>query len=207
MTEYSESVNDIVSRLPPWMPKNKNSGNYNLIGPVGEKVDQIRSKREKMQSATRVTEADSVPQLKERGKIVSLPSKTGEEIERYRTRVLIEHKLLTNETTTQELLKNVSSLLDIEPEKIIYNKQDHGYIRLTIPGQSLNSLSVNASEFEDITEKLVAAGFLLEILALGTFVYATPDDYNNGNYDSSVGYAGLDANGEITEGGKYTGFI
>lgn len=204
----SEAGSYILRRLPPWMPTNEDSGNFRLLDTVGHAIDRTEADIEEIDNATTVQEAETVAQLEELAKSVSLPSKQNEGTEKYRTRTIVEFQLITNEGSINELVSNVATLLDVEPRRIEFQKDSHGNVTLVVPGNSLDALSITNTEFVDIAENLIAAGFNLSAVRRGTFTYITPTEYNNANSEASKGYDGLDANDDPKDnGGTYAGLI
>lgn len=207
-SEKSDSGSYILRRLPGWMPTDESTGNFKLLDTVGHAIDRLDADIEAVDNATKPQEAETVAQLEELAKMVELPSKQGEGKEKYRTRVLVEFQHVTNEGSIDELVSNVATLLDVQIQKIDFKKDGHGSITLAVPGSALDSLEITNSEFVNIAESLIAAGFNLSAIRRGTFTYITPTEYQNGNWDSSKGYDGLDTNGERKDnGGTYAGLI
>jgi hypothetical protein len=207
-SEKSDSGSYILRRLPGWMPTDESTGNFKLLDTVGHAIDRLDADIESVDNATTPQEAETVAQLEELAKMVQLPSKQNEGKEKYRTRVLVEFQHVTNEGSIDELVSNVATLLDVRIQKIDFRKDGHGSITLAVPGSALDSLEITNSEFVNIAESLIAAGFNLSAIRRGTFTYITPTEYQNGNWDSSKGYDGLDTNGEPKDnGGTYAGLI
>jgi hypothetical protein len=206
--ETSESGEYILRRIPGWMPTNRDSGNFKLLDTVGHAIDRLDEDIDSLDIATTVQEAETVDQLERFAELVDLKPKQGEGKEKYRSRLISEFQQMTNEGTTRELIENTATILDVEPEKIGYEKTAHGVIELTVPGNSLDSLAISSSEFVTITGEMIAAGFNLSAVRRGTFTYITPTKYNAGNHEAEKGYDGLDSNGEPKDnGGTYAGLI
>ena len=207
-SETSESGEYILRRLPGWMPTDTTTGNFKLLDSVGHAIDRLDSDIEAVDKATTPQEAETVAQLEELAKLVSLPSKQNEGKEKYRSRVLVEFQHVTNEGTIDELVSNVATLLGVSISKVDFRTNDHGSITLAVPGNALDSLEITNTEFVEIAQSLIAAGFNLSAIRRGTFTYCTPTEYQNANYEASKGYDGLDADGNPKDnGGTYAGLI
>jgi len=207
-SEKSDSGSYILRRLPGWMPTDESTGNFKLLDTVGHAIDRLDGDIQAVDEATTPQEANTVAQLEELARLVSLPSKQKEGKEKYRTRIVAEFQNVTNEGSVRELINNVATLLNVSVQEISYFKQDHGRIQLYVPGKALDSLDITNDEFVEIAENLIAAGFNLTALRRGTFTYITPDDYENATQDVSKGYDGLDSNSEPKDnGGTYAGLI
>jgi len=219
--EVSDSGQYILRRIPGWMPTDRSTGNFKLLDTVGHAIDRLDDDIESLDKATTVQDAETVDQLEELAELVSLPAKQNEGKEKYRSRLIAEFQQMTNEGSTRELIENTATILDVEEEKIGFKKAHHGLIQLTVPGNALDSLSINSSEFVSITGQLVAAGFNINAIRRGTFTYIDdskyggPYDSANGGYDPgeltsdpAKGHDGLDANGDPKDnGGTYAGLI
>lgn len=205
----SDIGQDLVEGLPPWMPKDESTGNYKLLDVVGSMFDDIEQDIDGVDRATTVQDADTVDQIAELAKLVELPSKDGEPLEKYRTRTTAEFQTLTSEGTAKDLITNTAILINVSPEDIgLQPLAENGAVVITLPVSSLNDLSLTGSELVEIISKHTAAGFRVEAAERGTFSHITPTEYNNGNHDSTKGYDGLDSNGDPQDtGGTYSGLL
>lgn len=218
----SENGVYILRRLPPWMPTGPDTGNFKLLDAVGRAIDRLDGDITEIDRANTVQHAETVAQLVNLAKLIDLPPEENEPIEKYRRRTIAEFQTTTTETTIADLIGNTATLLDLAPEEIGYSRpSENGVVRLQLPQDSPESVSLSETEFIEIAEKHVAAGFRLEVLRDGTFTYVAesaysgPYDAANGGYDSTkldsdstIGYDGLDANGNPKgNGGTYAGFI
>lgn len=206
--DESEAGAYLVERFPPWMPTHRATGNFKLMDTAGRAIDRLDADIEAVDRATTVQTADSVTQLEKLGRMVDLPPKQDEPIEKYRTRLMAEFQLLTNEATIRDILVNISELLGISVERIGFSKESHGTIVISVPGDALDDLDISSSQFVQIIGKQTAAGFEVDAFKRGTFTYITPTDYQDGNHDATIGYDGLDSNDEPKDtGGTYAGLL
>lgn len=218
----SKNGEEIIRGLPPWMAKDPGSGNYKLLDVVGRLADRIDGDINDVDNATNVQTAESVPQLERLAALVDLPPKEGESLEKYRTRTTAEFQKITSEGTISNIIGNTSILLDIDPEKIGYEKpSENGAVILDIPENAVQESPTTGDEIATFISSQAAAGFRIQARKRGTFeflaesAYSGPYDSANGGYDSSqlesdasVGYDGLDADGNPKgNGGTYAGLI
>lgn len=149
--------------------------------------------------------------LVEQSKLIGVPPRTGEGLESYRARLLAEYSTITGKATISDLVLTAARILDVRPEAITFEEPsgtERGTAQLTFPGAALDELAFNESELANILDRTIPAGYRLEALRSGTFTYITPTDYNNNLHDASLGYDGLDGNGDPKDnGGTYAGVI
>ena len=211
MSHDNSETDELVYALPPWMPKNPDSGNYKLLAPIGDKIEEYDEDVTAVDRATTVQHADTIDQLIELAKLVDLVPKTSEGKEKYRARVLAEFQLSTNEGTPPQIIQNTATILDIDPEKVDYDElSEPGVIQLKLPGDALDALSITNAELSSIIDRLVGAGVRVESIVKGTFTYISETDYNDVGFTHDVtnGYDGLDSNGYPKDnGGTYAGLI
>lgn len=220
--QESENGEYILRRLPPWMPRSPDTGNFKLLDVVGRAVDRLDADLSDLDAATTVQHAETKDQLRELARLVELPPEKAEGREKYRTRVIAEYQTTTTEGTPRDVLQNVATLLDVAPKKIKYkNLDENGAVSIGIPGEALESLGLSDSEFMEVVAKHSAAGFRIDATVSGTYrhigeaAYTGPYDSANGGYDpaqldsdATKGHVGLDANGDPTgDGGTYSGII
>lgn len=223
-TEGGESKNGkrIIRGLPPWMATSPNSGNFKLLDVVGRAIDRMDGEVLDLDHATTVQEAESSEQLEGLAMLVDLPHDSGESLERYRDRTISEFQMFTGEGTLSEIMSNMAMLLDIDVTQIDYvDSGENGLISLRIPKNALDESSFDGSEIANRISRQAAAGYRVNTLVRGTFTYLSESSYSgpyedaNGGYDetqlnsdSSIGYDGLDANGDPKgNGGTYAGLI
>lgn len=198
----------LIERLPPWMPTHDASGNFKLLDTVGRAIDRLEDDITSADNATTVQHANKVAELEKLGRLVDLPPKQNESREKYRTRLISEFQLNTNEATIGEIINNVAEMLDVPPEKVHFSKEAHGTLTLSVPGDALENLAISSGEFVTIIGKLTAAGFNVDAFKRGTFTYITPTVYQDNGHTASRGYTGLDADGDPKDtGGTYAGLI
>jgi hypothetical protein len=145
------------------------------------------------------------------GDIVGLEPKSGERLERYRARLIAEFQLTTNDGTANDIITTTAEILDVDKETIGYFENDSGpyaSIDVRVGGNAIDRSALTQSDLSEILDRMAGAGISINVLVRGTFTYITPTDYNGSNFDASLGYDGLDANGDPKDnGGTYAGVI
>ena len=206
--EASESGEEIFESLPPWMPRHESSGNFKLLDVVGRGFDRIEDDINDAQDASNVQTAQSIDQLKEIAKLVDVSPTSESDLSTYRSRVISGFQSATNEGDLPGIFENVSTLLDIDEERINFLQGgEQGAFILSVPGSSFGSDSITQEEFAEIISDQVAAGYRADIQRRGTFTYLNTNQYSNDDHNSDNGYAGLDSDGEPTDGGTYAGVL
>ena len=203
--ETSDSGEFIFDRLPPWMPIDEGSGNFKLLDAVGRSIDRLDGDITEVDHASTVQEAESVEELEQLAKLVNLPRKDGESLEKYRIRIIAEYQTLTGEGTAADVIENAATILNTDTSKIKYTDlSENGAIQLAVPSKALSNLSISNSEFVSMMEKHGAAGFRIDATLRGTFTYNSPGD----SHDAANGYDGLDTNDNPKDnGGTYAGLL
>lgn len=205
----SESGGDILDSLPAWMPTDEGTGNFKLLDVVGRAIDRTEGDVRDLDHATSIQEAESIEQIEALSRILQLPQKDGEGLEKYRTRSMAEFQTLTSEGTISDMIGNAATIMNTDRSNISYQElNENGVVKLGLPGAALNELSITGSEFVNIISKHTAAGYRVEASIRGTFTFLTPTEYTNGDSDSTLGYDKLDSNGDPTgSGGTYAGLL
>lgn len=208
-----DQTEDLTSGLPPYLPRARDTGNWNLMYPVGVAVNNAEHDVESVDFAQNVQDAETVEQLQKIGEFISVPLNEGETKEHYRARLLARGMLATSEGTIEDVLVAAQEILDTDMSNFTYEEPargstENGTASLEMPGEALDNTALTASEVATILEAVIQVGCRIEGLVSGTFTYITPTDYNNNNHDATKGYDGLDANGDPkNNGGTYAGLI
>lgn len=210
---YDSNVEYLIDTLPGFMANDEDSGNWHLLSPIGEEINRLENELEAVDRAASVQEADTIDQLDKLGKMVNKSHRAGEGKEHYRSRLFARFQLNTAEGTIGDIIHSVSTILDVEPEKIGYQDLDNTSTEATIgvvmPRSAVNSLNLSSGEIANILHDLVPAGYEVEGQTRGTFLYVTPTTYENtSDWSTYDGYDGLDSNGDPKEtGGTYAGIV
>jgi hypothetical protein len=189
------------------MPKDSESGNWDLLSPIADEIDALDADRATIDSALTPQHADTIEQLHEFAKLVGVVPRQNETLEHYRARVIARFQMITSEGTVSDLLNGISVILNTSIENIEYTEEhatSAGNCRVSVPNSKLQALALSTTEFVEIVEGLLATSYRLDIFKGGTFTYITPEDYNLGLSDPELGYGGLDTNGDPKDnGGTY----
>lgn len=143
------------------------------------------------------------------GEMVNVQPWENETVAHYRSRVLAEFAVVTAEGTPEDLIAGAASVLDIAKERVqLILRNGPGDVGLTVPVDSLERADLTPQEVIDYLQRLLPVSYSLSAVTEGTFTYITPSDYDSGNHDASIGYDGLDANGDPKDnGGTYAGVL
>lgn len=204
-----ETAQDLVDSLPVWMPDDRDTNNFKLMGITGRMVDRLESDIAALDKSTTVQDAATKDQIEALAELVDTHPREGEPIERYRARVIAQFQTNTTEGSIEDLITNSATILGIDRSEIEYSEQTtHGVVVINIPSGSLNEIDLTESQFLDIINEHVAAGFRVESTIRGSFTYISPSDYSDGNHDPDRGYDGLDSNNNPKgNGGTYAGVV
>lgn len=203
-----DNTRQLVSGLPPWMPRDDDSGNYKFFDVIGEEFDRMDADIEAIDRATLVQKAQSIEELEQLATTVGATPKEGETLSKYRTRVMSELQALTSEGTIGDLIVNTAVLLGTSYDKVVFELLEPGYGTLKVPLTAVDALDISDAEFADILSRQAAAGYRIEITKSGTFTYTSAADYTPGESFPERGYGGLDINGDPKDtGGTYSGVL
>lgn len=222
--KHDTTAEDLSAQLPVYMPKDPGSGNYRLLKPIAESINNASADIEATDRALTVQHASTIEQLERIARLIDLPPRRNEGLEHYRARILARFQLVTSEGTVSDLLNGVSTILGASVRNISYTElhtSESGVCQVGVPGKKLDNLQLSESDFATIAEDLIAGGFRIDVLRKGTFTYQPESDYTgpydsgSGGYDSTAldsyapyGHDGLDTNGDPKDnGGTYAGLV
>lgn len=203
----SQETEDLVRALPNWMPKDPNSGNFSLLVPAGRALERTETDIETIEQETTLQYASETGSVELISGPVSVLPKTDEPVEKYRIRSFTEFQSLTNESSIDNILRRIASVLGVTVQDLTYEEQA-AFSTIYAPSQAINNLAVSGNEFSEIVNQLSVAGYTITTQVVGTLDFITPETYQNGTYDSELGYDGLDTNGDpVGTGGTYSAII
>lgn len=208
-SEYSRSGVELAKYLPHFFPKDVESNNRRLLEPVGLQLDRLRREVSEIEDETHVQNTHTMGGLYELAKLVNLPPKNRESQPRYKTRVVAENKLLTNEATIPDILESVADVLNTDVENIEYlNLGENGAVIVKVPTEVINELKITTDNLIEIINRNSAAGFRIEVILSGEFTHRSVTDYESGVNEPQSGYGSLTEDGEPDEyGGAYSGTL
>lgn len=194
----------LAAGLPDWLPRGPETDNSKLLESVGDALDRIETDFRDVQNAVHPQTANTIDQLEKIGARMGINYRAGESRESYRIRVMAAHQLLTTGGTADDILGNVSTLLNISPESMVFLEMtEPGTVPVTVPGEALSEFGLSTENLNSILKDQLAAGYRPIITESGTMEYISEADYNAGTYDSTKGYDGLVGGQPTGEGGTY----
>lgn len=142
---------------------------------------------------------------------IDLPPEESEAVEHYRARILAEFSLTTSRGTIEDLIVTAAEILDVDESSIGFSEPsggENGTAEISLPTAALDQYELDDQDLVSVLDRLIPAGYRLTGFRGGTFTYITPADYDVDNHDASLGYDGLDGNGDPNgNGGTYAGLI
>lgn len=203
----SKETEDLVRALPNWMPKDPKSGNFSLLIPAGQRIERAEADIETIKNETILQYASKIGSIELISESVGAPQSKNDSVEKYRLKTISEFQSITNESTIDNILQRISSLLNVNIENLEYEEQN-GFSIIYIPSLALENLTISVNEFSTIVNSLSVAGYSIDIQITGTLDFVTPEQYQSGEYDSEFGYDSLDTDGEPGgTGGTYSAII
>ena len=203
----SKETEDLVRALPNWMPKDPKSGNFSLLIPAGQRIERAEADIETIKNETILQYASKIGSIELISESVGAPQSKNDSVEKYRLKTISEFQSITNESTIDNILQRISSLLNVNIENLKYEEQN-GFSIIYIPSLALENLTISVNEFSTIVNSLSVAGYSIDIQITGTLDFVTPEQYQSGEYDSEFGYDSLDTDGEPSgTGGTYSAII
>jgi hypothetical protein len=204
----NEKAEELVEGLREWMA-GKDTDNEKLVRPIADELVSIESDVEDTYKATHVQLASTADEIEEQSKLVDI-ERTTDSVELLRSKTLVGFAMNTSQGTVPQVINEMATLLNINPEDIEYDSVDteNGLSQYWVPSSSLDG-SITDQDLTQIFNDFVAAGYRIDILVRNSFEYRTVTEYNNNTAeDSDKGYNGLDGSGNITTtGGKYTTLV
>jgi hypothetical protein len=208
---HDDKADELVSNLPSYYPAAEGTGNHNLLKAVAQELDHHDEDISDIDAARLVSTAETMEQLKKLGSLVGLPPNEGETIDHYRARLRAEYSIVTCEGTIADVLETTSEIFDVDITNIRYEEPaggEYGTVSIGIPGIALDNTQLSDQEASNIIERLLAASYRISGYRIGTFTYITPSDYDINAHDATLGYDGLDSNGDPKDnGGTYAGLL
>lgn len=203
---YSKYGVFLADDLPSFMPNDPQSGNYRLLDVIGRIFDRAEDDTRNVSEAVHVQTANTIGELKKLGSFVNLHAGTGESKEKFRSRLLAEHQLITCEGTVNNILTNAATILNVNVRDVGWNENiaENGAEVLEVPKSALEALELTENEFVEILSKQVPIGYRLTAQFSGTFEYISSADYDAGLSDPAKGYSD---EADTIQGGTYAGLL
>ena len=201
-----ERVELLVDTLPDYFPKADTTNNFKLYGPIGAELKRLATDIEKAHHEVRPSKTTSMELLVEQGKLVGVSPKNNEPKEKFRMRVIARYNNITSEGTIKDIIQTASYILSVSADQIGYEETTTpGLVKVGLPYKALNDISLTSENIVSVLEQNIAVDYEIGGYLTGTFTFISVTDYNNSNHDSTLGYDGLDANGDPKgNGGTYS---
>lgn len=160
-----EATDALTFSLPDYYKTVEGSGHWNLMESVGEQLATTNDDIQNVDAALRVKEADTIEELAELAKSVGLVPQTDENIDHFRTRVVIQYGLYSSEGTITDIITTTANALNIDVEDVDYREPaegaENGTIEVNFPRSALDNTELSAPEVVDFIEDNIAASYTL----------------------------------------------
>ena len=205
MSDKQEQINAIEEDLDPWLPR---SGEWkHIIEGAASGSSELYHNIKEVERGLKLQEAETKAEVAQAAYPTQISSEPGESLESFRARAIKNLQILTSFGTPKDIIDLTAAILDVKIEDVRLEEVDGEPIfEVEVPLPSIETNIGSESETAEILLDGTAASFGLEVFGIGTLEYITESEYKNGNYDTSHGYATLDADGNITSGGTYSGY-
>lgn len=210
--DYS-TIEELVTSLPSFMPKDESSGNYDLFYAAAEAIDRLDSDMKEVETATSLTEAETEGAIDRIADVVGTARRDGESLEKYRSRVLVEFQSLTAGGTIQDVFTLLLNVLGGEPEDLWYQDwrelfDEPSTIAFLVSYQAVADSVLDPGDLAGLVNRLSPAGKNVVVQYNGSLSPVSVAEYEAGNTDPSRGFGTLDENGDPAEsGGTFGGLI
>jgi hypothetical protein len=195
-------LQDLREQTEPWIPTDDDMKKFLDVSATA--FADLDADLEDAFLAANIQTANSIEELKPFGDVVNTYPDQNEPVERYRKRVITKHKQITITGRPQELIEYTASLFDLDISQVsISNQTGNPRSEVEVPKEALDNIPLTASEVSSLLQDITAASYGADVLSRGTLEYISETEYQNTNYDPAKGYATLDQNGDITDGGTY----
>lgn len=143
------------------------------------------------------------------GSLIGLPPNEDESLEHYRERILIAFAIATSEGTIEDIFSALETMFGFSREQFKINpRSSPGRGEIVIPPAALEETVLTDTEVLEQLTKLIPASYKLDALLGSSFTYISRQDYELNNHDPTLGYDGLDSDGNPKDnGGTYAGIL
>jgi len=205
MSDKQEQINAIEEDLDPWLPR---TGEWkHIIEGAASGSSELHHDIKEVERGLKLQKAETKAEISQIAYPAQISSESGESLESYRARALKNLQTLTSFGTPKDIIDLTAAILGVEIREVRLEEVDSKpTFRVKVPLTSIETNIGSESETAEILLDGTAASFGVEVFGIGTLDYISESDYENGNYDTSRGYATLDANGDVTDGGTYSGY-
>lgn len=205
MANKKDHIVALEEDLPPWMPReNKIS---TLLEAAAEGSVTLEDEIEQVKEGLTLQEANTEAEIEQIAAPLQITSDSGESVSNFRKRTLSKFNKITTSGSPEDIVDISSSLLNVPSSEIKLEELDgKPKFKITAPWDAINTEFGSREDVLDILLDATASTYSVEIFGQGSLEYITKTEWQNDNYDSSNGYATLDADDNITDGGTYSGY-
>ncbi|NUC72534.1 hypothetical protein HTZ84_09470 [Haloterrigena sp. SYSU A558-1] len=209
----NETIEELVTALPAFMPRDEESGNYDLLWAAAEAINRLDEDIETVEKAMTLQEAEDAASIDRIADVVGASRRDGESLEKYRARVLMEFQSLTAEGTVGDIFTLLASVLRCEVDELWYQDwrllyDEPSSVAFLVPYQRVVDSVLSAADVRDIADKLNPAGKQVKLQYNGSFRPVSVEEYENEDHNPNRGFGTLDENGDpAPSGGTFGGLI
>lgn len=191
--------------LKPWLPR---EGEMEIILSAAAKASEIFDiETKKVKQGLIIQEATSKAEIENISEPIGITSNDSEALEDFRKRALARFQTISSNGSPEDILTIANLLLNVTKENLVLNNIDtEAKFSLKAPSESIESEFGTTEDVIEVLLDATATTYGLNVIGTGTLDYVTPTELENGNYESDEVYATLDAGGNITSGGTYSGY-
>jgi len=205
MTHKSEHINAIQEDLDPWLPRTGEWKKLIEAGATGSA--ELGHEIEEVKRGLKIQEAETKAEIAQIAYPTQISSTPGESLNSFRARTIKNLQSLTSFGTPSDIVELIAAILEVDVNEVVLEHVDGKPIfQAKAPLQSIETKIGSEDKTAELLLEGTAASFGIEVFGIGTLAYITETEYQNNSYDSSKGYATLDSNGDITDGGTYSGY-
>lgn len=203
MTKKEDHLYELESDLKPWLPRDEEIGK--LLEGAATGAAELDQDMEAVREGLSLQEANTKAEIEQIAYPTQISSDESESLERFRSRAFVELQGLTRSGSPEEILELTSTVLGVSKNDLRLENAAGAKFTISSPLSAINARFGSVEETIDILLDATAASYGLSIYGVGTLNYITEADRSNGDFNPDEGYATLDADGNITSGGTYSG--
>lgn len=198
-----EELDAIQDDLAPYLPRSDEI--EKLLRPAAAAAAELKQDISSAKDGLRPQTAESKEELSKFGSLIGIEASPNESVELYRQDVTAQYQQLTASGTPHEILTFLSRFLGVSQSNIeLEQKDESATFSAKIPLQSIKEKGASEESVKEIAQKITAATYGIDLIGTGTLEYVTATEYYAESYDPQFGYATLDADGNVNDGGTYS---
>lgn len=205
MSKKEDHIRKLQEDLEPWLPRENEVGT--LLSSAAEGTSTLGSEIEAVESGLTLPEANTKAELEQIAQPLGKTSDTNESLKKFRVRIQESFQKITSNGSPEDIVNLLSLILEVDKPEILLTPIDGEPIfEASVPAESIENKVGSQSTLKEILLDSTATTYGLDIFSRGTLKYITQTEWQNDNYDSDKGYATLDANDNVTDGGSYSSY-